>query len=209
MRNITLPPAASRSPYDPLTIRNTNTTEELTITADGTDTIDIYSVSQIKMGVHCAMTLQSNGVDAWFVIQDFRRAPTLTTAQLTSDLVVTQTPTLTPGTAITVTYPGLYLLEISTEITVVGVPGNQVWDLNLELYNVTSVSVIASQHWADIGGPLTNPRADFTDVINLTEAAVGSTMQLRVDRASATGTITLLGDGTESSSTTMSLTGPL
>lgn len=60
---ITLPPAASRSPYDFLTVRNASDTEYLEVFPDGADAI--LDTLQMIVPPHDAITIQSNGVDGW------------------------------------------------------------------------------------------------------------------------------------------------
>lgn len=204
MITTTLPPAASRSPYDHLTIRNASLTDMLEVTVYAGDFFDVVGTTSFIIPVASACTLQSNEVDGWYAIHNFRPLPQKTAAPLSADTVITTTLAVLPGTTFTADYPGLFVYNLFSEVSVVNIPGNQAWDVDIGLYNVTESSWVYSQDWLGAGDPLVNPSLQFSNVFEMLESDIGDTFGIAAVRATTTGTVTAIAAGTGNN-----FTGPL
>ena len=204
---ITLPPAVTRSSHNHLTVRNNSLTEILTINAAAGDSIGSVFAAQFPIRVATAVTLQSDGVDRWWPISSYKPNAGLFESDLSADTEITTALTLFPGTTQVLNYPLLFYWSSFWRLDVSAVPGNQTWDVDLGVYDVTDAAWIFSFDMAGSGNPDSDIFRFVSAPLDVPADAVGHVLQMAAIRTTTTGTIwARTGGGNDTGHT---FTGPL
>jgi len=133
----------------------------------------------------------------WFIGQDCTEQPAVITAATASaDLIVTQTPQAVPGTELVAPAAGVYQYSLEAEISVTGILGNQTWDMDIGIYNLTKDIWQWSYDWIGAGDPLNNPRINLSAAFEASEANLADQYVLGAERVTTTGTVTVIATGT-------------
>ena len=194
MATTTLPLAADYDSYKELSIKNrrTSSLDILTVQCAGSDTIDLLGQpNSTDLTPAEGITLVSDGVSQWKVKQFLRPSSIFQEGVLLTPLVVTQTRQWMPETEITILSPGHYMYMLNVEIEVIGILGNQTWDIDLDVWDTIDDVSLLHFDWAGAGEPVANPRTNFAVAAAIDGTATGHPLQLAAVRATATGTVTI------------------
>ena len=189
MATSTLPLAVDQDPFQHVTIVN-RTVDMLDIAVQPGDSLN--GVLNGTGGIWPAQstTYQSDGIDQWIAVSTGKRITHVYDYSMTGGpYLVPQNPTWLeiPGTAFSVPFAGVWCNIGELTLDVAGVPGNQFWDVDLELYDSTNLVTLGHLDFAGEGNP-TVPIFNSWSV--MTEGFLPSTtVYLRVSRISVTGDI--------------------
>jgi len=189
MATTTLPSAATQDPFQWITIKNYYT-EELIVSPQVGESIEGTVDQTITIRPLCVASFQSDGATSWWVVSTGKPNAVVDLNNMTGGphLVPLQPTWFTlPGTDFTTAYEGLFLYGGVIEFDVTAVPGNQAWDVDLQLWNNTDSVVVANLDYGGVGNPTTPVRDSWmTPAVGL---KVSKTYLLRVSRTSSTGDI--------------------
>lgn len=189
MATSTLPLAADQDPFQHITIVNRRT-EDLTVNVQALDRLNDVVSGSITIRPAASATFQSDGINQWWTISSGK--PNAVVHQLNA----TGLPVLVPaaptwltltGTEFSIPYHGVWHYGGTITFDVTGVPGNQYWDVDLELYDSTAAQTIAHLDFSGAGNPDIPIRDSWS--VMAANLQVGNAHYLRVSRASITGDV--------------------
>ena len=216
---VTIPARVGLTPGGPVTVTKLEVDPTSGDFIDG-DQVEIYSWVKtdsadptLEQDGKLYIWIEEDEVDRWwFTAQDCTKpAVSIEEGNLSANTAVSTTLLQLPGTALTLpTYEGIYNYNIYAEIEVLNIAGNQTWDLDIGLYDLTAAGWIKAWDWAGAGEPMTNPTFNNNFMVPVDASTAGHSVVLGAQRATTTGTVTLIAlDGFGLAATGHEITGPL
>lgn len=189
MATTTLPPAADQDPFQLITVKNFYN-EDLTVSPQPGEKYENIVDNTSNIRPFCAKTYQSDGIDSWYGLSTGKPDTNIYSRNASAlPVTVPLAPTWTTltGTEFTLNFEGVYFYTGSIEFDVTAVPGNQAWDVDLQLYDSTNAVVLGTIDMGGAGSPDAPVRNSWS--LPLIGIQVGATNYLRVSRTTTSGDV--------------------